>query len=106
MRDWRAELRGRLATLRLQPGDEAEIVEELAEHAEQEYLDLSGRVGAAEAERIVGERLADDSVLRVAAMRVPSHGSHSAEPPGVDRSSWFADAASDLRYSVRAFRLS
>ena len=40
MRDWKEEIRQRLADLRLAPTREAEIVEELAQHIEDRYAEL------------------------------------------------------------------
>ena len=40
MREWKVEIRERLASLRLEPAREAEIVEELAQHVEDRYEEL------------------------------------------------------------------
>lgn len=63
MPDWRQQLRGRASALRLTPEDEHELIEELAQHLEEEFADLAPRVGAAEAERRLLARL-DDGALR------------------------------------------
>ena len=44
-RGWTEELRARLASLRLSPAREAEIIEELSQHLDQRYEEL--RVGGA-----------------------------------------------------------
>ena len=54
MPDWTKQIRAHLASLRLQPGREAEILEELAQHLEQRYDELKSE-GASEAQ---AERLA------------------------------------------------
>lgn len=57
MPEWRRELRDRVAELRVAPEDEAEIVEELAQHLDDEFAELAPRVGAAAAERQLLARL-------------------------------------------------
>lgn len=63
MRDWRHALRTRASALRLIPEDEHELIEELAQHLDEEFADLAPRVGAEEAERLLLARL-DDGALR------------------------------------------
>ena len=55
MRDWRLEIRRRLANARLSPAREAEVVEELAQHVQDRYEEL----------RAAGE---DESAARAAAL--------------------------------------
>ena len=43
MHDWKVEIRARLNRSPLDGSSEAELVEELAQHAEERYRDLSGR---------------------------------------------------------------
>ena len=40
MRDWREDVRARLASLRLSPTREAEIVDELSQHLDDRYREL------------------------------------------------------------------
>jgi putative ABC transport system permease protein len=63
MPDWRRELRQRAAALRVAPEDEQDVIEELAQHLEEEFAELAPRLGAAEAERRLRARL-DDGALR------------------------------------------
>jgi hypothetical protein len=42
MPEWRAIIRRRLARLNLRPADEIDIVEEIAQHVEDRYMDLCG----------------------------------------------------------------
>ena len=49
MADWRALVRERLAGVPLDPADEIDIVEELAQHVEDRYRDLRA-AGVADAE--------------------------------------------------------
>jgi predicted permease len=46
MHDWRADIRARLSSARLHPQDEAEIVEEVAQHLEQQFDELAPVIGA------------------------------------------------------------
>ena len=49
MPDWKREIRRHLAALKLAPAREAEIVEELAQHADDRYRELRNE-GVAESE--------------------------------------------------------
>ena len=103
MPDWRRELRARASTLRLAPEDEHELIEELAQHLEQEFADLAPRVGAEEAGRRLLARL-DDGALRDLARTRPA----AARPLRSRRS--FAEFVSphrvwgDVRYAMRRSR--
>src|SRR5688572_10015735 len=64
MRDWTPDLEQRLASLRLDPAREAEIVEELSEHLDQRYAELRDRgVDEAAAVALVRAELLDDDAL-------------------------------------------
>ena len=43
MSDWRVEIRNRLASAKLEPTRETEIVEEIVQHLEDRYTDLLAR---------------------------------------------------------------
>src|SRR5690348_15582227 len=62
MPDWRAEVRSRLPKLGLTPGDEADVVEEIAQHLEQQFAELCLHVGSDEARRQLLAQL-DDPAL-------------------------------------------
>ncbi len=65
MPDWSDEIRRRISVLDLAPVREAEIVEELAQHAEDRYQELlAERVPEAEAARTVLAELVDDRFMR------------------------------------------
>ena len=51
MPEWRAIIRQRLAGLNLRPADEIDIVEEIAQHVEDRYVDLRG-AGASDDEAV------------------------------------------------------
>ena len=64
MSDWNEEIRKQLADLNLAPTREAEIVEELAQHAEDRYRGLqSGGATEAEARRIALDELSGRELL-------------------------------------------
>jgi len=44
--DWRAEVRARIADARLHPQDEADLVEEMAQHLDEQFTDLATSIGA------------------------------------------------------------
>ena len=44
--DWRADIRSRVAPARLHPQDEAEVIEEVAQHLEEQFADLALKIGA------------------------------------------------------------
>jgi putative ABC transport system permease protein len=63
MPDWRRELRARASELRVAPDDETGLIEELAQHLDEEFAELAPRVGADEAQRRLLARL-DAGALR------------------------------------------
>ncbi|HTL94792.1 MAG TPA: ADOP family duplicated permease [Gemmatimonadaceae bacterium] len=103
MPNWRAELRLRLALLALAPAEEAELVEEFAQHLEQEFIDLAPRVGRAEAERQLLERLTPDALREIARERRPAR----PEPPperGFSLVAAWQHLAWDVRFAIRRSR--
>ncbi|HEV8214382.1 MAG TPA: hypothetical protein VGP95_01065, partial [Gemmatimonadaceae bacterium] len=44
--DWRAEVRARIADAGLHPQDEADLVEEMAQHLDEQFTDLAASIGA------------------------------------------------------------
>ena len=106
MPDWNGDLRQRLATLRLSPTREAEIIEELAQHLDQRYEELraAGRTDA-DARRAATLEL-DDSEALARHMR-QLRQAHVPPPitPGVPSRGWWArELWQDLRYAARALR--
>ena len=64
MPSWSKELETRLASLRLHPAREKEIIDELTEHLELRYAELRGRgVDEAEALALVRAELLHDDAL-------------------------------------------
>ncbi|HEX6283284.1 MAG TPA: hypothetical protein VFZ71_00355, partial [Pyrinomonadaceae bacterium] len=103
MPDWKEEVRKRLRGLRVSPVNEAEIVEELAQHLDDVYQRaLAG--GASEADATYAalrELAADRSLLRNlerSQQRPPAPGPIAGE---TSTSNVLADLLQDLRYAAR-----
>jgi putative ABC transport system permease protein len=107
MPEWTGDLRERLASLRLSPAREAEIVEELSEHLDERYQELrASGVSEVEARRLalrLEELLETDALanhmrsLRQAQVRTPiAPGSETRRP--------LADIWQDVRYAARMLR--
>ncbi|HEX5421877.1 MAG TPA: permease prefix domain 1-containing protein, partial [Gammaproteobacteria bacterium] len=107
MRDWQEIVRAQLASARLDPAREAEIVEELAQHLEDRYETLRARgLDDAEAERAVLAELSDaESLVRAIERSAgPTRGESAAAMPRMGNV--FRDLWSDLRYAARTLRRS
>jgi putative ABC transport system permease protein len=105
MPDWTNELESRLANLKLSPGREAEIIEELAEHLEQRYAELRGQgLDESGALALVREELRDDPDL--AERMRPLRQAKTPQPVAVGgpRSDVLADFWQDLRLATRMLR--
>ncbi len=103
MPEWKEEVRKRLAGLKLPPAQEAEIVEELAQHLEDVY-ERSLRSGATELEarRAAIQELKGDLLNELPRSQKPLH-----QEPVFERSGRFnllADLLHDLRYAARMQR--
>jgi putative ABC transport system permease protein len=97
MPDFRAEVRRRLARWNLPPTREAEIVEELSQHLEEEYEDALGR-GASEDE--ARRAVLKDLKLPESLGRGMKHV--EAIQMGTERkSNMLADLGQDIRYGLR-----
>ena len=102
MPDWRPALTVRLASLRLSPAREREIVDELSQHLEDVYRELrTSGVAHEDAVRRALDEIDEQGVLaremrplRQAAVPVPI-------VPGAPRGRWLRDIAQDLRYAAR-----
>ena len=105
MPEWTNELRPRLASLRLSPAREAEIIEELSAHLDQRYEALrAGGASDREARTLaVDELLEQDALARY--MR-PLRQANMPPPivPGAPRRNVATDIWQDLRYAVRMLR--
>ena len=97
MHDWRADVRARLASAQLHPQDEAEIVEEIAQHLEAQFAELAPTIGAPAARERLLVQLRDDAFDEAVARRRRSR----PRPAAVWSSS---SIARDVRYGVRSLR--
>ncbi len=99
---WAEQLRPRLATLRLSPTREAEIVEELSQHLDQRFDELrEGGNSEHDARRLAMDELLDGDAL---ARHMRSlRQAHAPPPPtpGVPGGWSAAELWQDLRYAVR-----
>src|SRR6185503_1517999 len=99
MNDWKEEIRGRLATLRLEPTREAEIVEELNQHLEDRYAELlAGGSTDDDASRKVLSELSESEALQQALKQVEQPVNHEPVVLGAGRPNMIADLWQDLRY--------
>src|SRR5580700_2873665 len=104
MPEWKKQIRNRLASLRLEPGREAQIVEELSQHLEDRYRQLRAEgAGEAEAYQATLDELRDMHSFG-AIQRMPK--SDVAPLGSIDSGNLFSDAWRDLRYACRALRQS
>src|SRR4029077_5118379 len=103
MPDFKIEIRARLAALQLSPMREAEIVEELSQHLEQEYeRAISCGASDDEALRQVLEQLNASDLLGSELKHVEHRISDQPAPLGSERKiNFLADLLQDVRYGLR-----
>jgi len=103
MPDWRQEILRRLASLKLMPTREAEIVEELAQHLDDRYQELlAGGATEPEARRTAWEEFDRESLLARELGSVERPVTLAPVIPGTrERRNFMADLWLDLRYGVR-----
>ncbi len=108
MPDWKEQIRKQLADLRLAPAREAEIVEELAQHAEDRYRELeAGGNTEAEACRITLEEIGGHELLARELEAV--EGTNAPEPIVLgarNKGRLLTGLGQDLRYGFRTLRKS
>src|SRR5438067_523180 len=103
MPDFKVEIRARLVELHLSPVREAEIVEELSQHLEEEY-ERAISCGAPEelACQQVLEQLNAPDLLGCELKRVERRVSQEQVAPGVQsKANLFGDLTQDIRYALR-----
>ncbi len=103
MPDWNKHIQAQLADLHLAPAREAEIVEELSQHAEDRYRELQAG-GATEAEAV---NLALSELTTLAGELRAVERTNAPEPAilgAQNKSHLFAGLAQDLRYGFRTLR--
>jgi len=103
MPDFKGEIRARLAELQLSPVREAEIVEELSQHLEEEYeRALSGGASDEVARREVLEHLHASDLLGRQLKQVERRASQQSLAPGAEsKTNLFGDLSQDIRYAFR-----
>src|SRR5215510_4838978 len=103
IRLWKREIRRRLASLRLEPTREAEIVEELAQHLEDRYAELlSGGAAAEGAYRTALAELRESETLERELLRVERPVAQEPIALGINRRrKMITDLWQDLRYGAR-----
>src|SRR5262245_9647678 len=105
MPEWKEEIRQRLASLRLEPTREAEIVEELSQHLNDRYAEL--RASGATDEEASGAALAelnDGELLERELRRVEPQPCREPVVLGRRRMNVIGDVWQDLRYGWRTLR--
>ena len=103
--DWRPHIRSRLASLRLSPTRENEIIEELSQHLEDRWQELvAGGASEDEATRLALAEFRDGNLL--ARGMTPLRQAHARDPitPGAPAGRVLADLGQDLRYAARTLR--
>lgn len=108
MRDWAKEIRRRLGPAQLQGASEADVVEELAQHVEDRYVELQSRgVAESDAREQALNELEDGDVLGERVRRALREPSGEPVPVGVRWGGNFLDGiAADLRLATRLLRRS
>jgi putative ABC transport system permease protein len=103
MPDFRGEIRKRLEGLSLSPAREAEIVEELSQHLEDQFEEaLSRGITEADARESVLTELSQTDVLAASLKHVERRVPQNPIQMGSERKThMFADLSQDLRYGAR-----
>jgi putative ABC transport system permease protein len=105
MPDWSREIRDRLAALKLDPGREASVVEEIAQHLDDRYEELTARgVSPEEARRSALDELDRPALAAVLAGSLPRR-EPTRLPPSEDGTGWLSGIGKDFRYGARRLRL-
>jgi hypothetical protein len=105
MPEWKDQITQRLASLKLEPAREAEIVEELAQHLDDRYAELLAS-GTTEKEAVLVAlaELSESEALQQELRRVEQPVNQEPVVLGAGRTNMIADLWQDLRYSVRSLR--
>ena len=105
MPDWKPHIRSRLASLRLSPTRENEIIEELSQHLEDRWRELvAGGASEDEATKLALAGFREGDLL--ARHLAPLRQAHAPVPltPGAPAGRLLVDLWQDLRYGARALR--
>jgi predicted permease len=104
MPEWKAEVQARLASLKLSPTREAEIVDELSQHLDDRYREaIAGGASAEDATRLALAGFQSGNVL--ARQMSSLRQAHAAPPitPAAPTAHVLSDVWQDLRYAARTF---
>src|ERR1035438_9537656 len=105
MPDWKPQIRKRIAKLNLAAPREAEIVEELAQHAEDRYRELrNGGASDAEARRAALEELGAHQLLATELQSTERVNAADSPTLGGGKGAFWTGLGHDLRYAFRAMR--
>ena len=105
MPDWKPHIRSRLASLRLSPTREDEIVEELSQHLEDRWQELvAGGTAEDEATRLALAGFRDGNLLARQLLTLRQARAPVPLTPGFPAGHLSADLWQDLRYAARALR--
>ncbi len=106
MPDWKKEIRGRIVHLKLPPAREVEIVDELAQHMDDRYLDsLASGATEREASQAALAELKESGLLASELRHAERELSSEPVVLGFDRRrNLLADLYQDLRYGFRTLR--
>lgn len=105
MSPWLTEIRRRLSSADLDPGREAEIAHELAQHLEDRYAEMRALGHDDEsARRAALAELDDDVRLRTELAAITPAAPEPLPIGGGSRGSWLRDLALDVRYAFRSLR--
>src|SRR5262245_28624555 len=104
MHDWHQEVRTRIASLRLRPEREADIVDEIAQHLAERYREaISAGAEPEEATRIALAEFQAGNALAQHIDALKQAHAPAAVAMGVSKGDLLADLRHDLRYALRAF---
>src|SRR5205807_5420125 len=102
MPDFRGEIRRRLSELGFSPTREAEIVEELDQHLNDQYeQSLNGGETEEEAHQAVVRELNESALLGAELKRVERHVQQEPVTFGGRKTNMLSDLGQDLRYGLR-----
>jgi putative ABC transport system permease protein len=106
MPDWKEEIAKRLASLKLTPAREAEIVEEVSQHLEDRYRELvAGGAEEEQARRAALEELSEEDLLARGLRQVEREVKQEPLVPGGEGGgNSFASVWQDIRYASRVLR--
>jgi predicted permease len=106
MPDWKEEISRQLASLKLPPERELEIVEEVSQHLEDRYRELlASGTTEPEARRVALEEISEEKLLAKGLERVEHQvPQEPIVPGGGGGSNFLASLGQDIRYGLRLLR--